>query len=293
MTQFNAGANVHLQFCFSADDRFLIWDNSKDGKFGFGYEESTKHVDETKSGGVIYDATDGLVLDWAVIVQGTKAYFYLNGQLVKTFDGFKYEFFNIGATNANVTLYDIEIDVKSKDSAGYADHVAPYFNEKFITINNLGGLQSTSIVSSGKTYSDLNDNYIIRGTLDITDMYLNNAHLQFRFASGRFLLWDNNNDGKYGAGYQFNGDKHDGHTGVTLYDANNGITLDWAVVVDNGKAYWYINGKLEQTIVPVKLESFNIGALNMDVKVYDIEIFESGDADYTTELAKYSEANNA
>ena len=76
---------------------------------------------------------------------------------------------------------------------------------------------------------------------------------------------------------------------ITLYNANGGLVLDWAVVVDNGVAYWYINGELAQTLENPKLESFNIGALQMNAFISDIELYvqaENADA-YNAVVSEY------
>lgn len=315
VTQFNQN-NAHMQFSFGSKDRFLLWDSglfgsTSDSMFGTGYQNLGSYADENNEANsdfTKFDAHDGLILDWAVIVNGGKAYFYINGQLRKTFESFTFEYFNIGATQMNAVLYDIEINVNTgttdSPDAAYKAHVDKYFNEDFFTINNLGSFQTPSIIESGKTF-DLQDNYIIRGKLDIYQAFKENAHLQFRFTSGaRFLLWDNQSadvesDLKFGAGYsnKVNGvttsvsDISSSYSGP-LYNAKNGITLDWAIIVKDGTAYWYINNVLVQTIVPEKLDMLNIGALKMDAAIYNIEIFESTDADYTAELAKYTEVGN-
>ena len=76
-------------------------------------------------------------------------------------------------------------------------------------------------------------------------------YIQFRLgAKDRFLLWDSDNDGKLGAGYTENGTHvSDKITGINLYDAREGLTLDWAIVVKNGVAYWYLNGNLEKIVL--------------------------------------------
>ena len=81
--------------------------------------------------------------------------------------------------------------------------------------------------------------------------------------------------------------KSDENSDVAKFDAKEGLTLKWAIVVDNGVAYWYINGVLVQKFDSPKLQSFNIGALQMDVVLYDINITKAGDALYEDVLAGY------
>ncbi len=171
-------------------------------------------------------------------------------------------------------------------------------DENAFYINNLTA-GSVDITATGKTYTAagggaLTGNYVIRGKLCITDMNYGNAHLQFRFSDYRFLLWDSNSDGKLGAGYMYKKDGetfalNDTGTGVKLYDATSDLTLEWAVVVNDGKAYWYINGELVGTFDAPTLNYFNIGALQMNAVIYDVELTEKAeDADaYSALLEEY------
>lgn len=292
VTQFNK-SNAHLHFRFSGGDRFILWDKSNDGKFGAGYAENNKYTDDYASGMSLYDANDGLVLNWTVIVKDGTAYWYINGQLKKTFASPAREYFNIGALQMNAVLYDIELDVKADDGAGYNAHIEPYFKSDTVKIDAYGYRGSLDL--TGKTFTDakgsaLTNNYIIRGKLDVTAIGKDNPYIQFRFGGrDRFLLWDSNNDGKLGAGYTEGGSHvSDTASGITLYDASNGITLDWAIVVKNGVAYGYINGELEKRLSAPTLESFRINAIDMNVIIYNIELIVKSDDDaaYTAELLK-------
>ena len=82
---------------------------------------------------------------------------------------------------------------------------------------------------------------------------------------------------------------NDKNSGVTFYDANSGLTLDWTIIVNGGKAYWYINGNLEAKFDTPTLSYFNIGALYMDVELTEIEITtKSADATaYSALLSEY------
>ena len=57
-----------------------------------------------------------------------------------------------------------------------------------------------------------------------------------------------------------------------LYDGSSDLTLEWAVVVTENKAYWYINGELAATFNTVALQFFNVGALCMNAVIYDVEV---------------------
>ena len=126
--------------------------------------------------------------------------------------------------------------------------------------------------------------------MDITAVNKSNAHLQFRFGSGcRFLLWDSDSDGVFGVGYSYNGNVNDKTEGAKLIDANGGATLEWAIVVNEGVAYWYLNGELVQKFDSPKLELFNVGALQMNVFLSNIELYvkaENAEA-YNAVLAEY------
>ena len=123
---------------------------------------------------------------------------------------------------------------------------------------------------------------MVKGTLKITSVNKSNAHLQFRFSKDfRFLLWDSNNNGLFAAGYIGGGTYNDKTEGATEpYDANSTLTLEWAIAVKDGVAYWFINGVQVAKFDTPTLEYFNIGALQMNVEFTNIEISaKSDDAD--------------
>ena len=121
-----------------------------------------------------------------------------------------------------------------------------------------------------------------------------NMHMQFYLCNGyRFLIWDQAGNGKFGAGYQENGThKNDTQVGEK-YDGTSGtLTLDWAVIVKDGMAYWFINDELVKTFTEPSEGAFgsiNIGATKMEVSVYDVLIYaENGSsAEYNATVAKY------
>ena len=292
--------NAHLQFRFAQGDsdcRFILWDANSDGKFGAGYIAGGKSANDKTTGINLYDAnTKCFILPWAVIVKDDVAYWYLNGKLMQTITSPVREYFNIGAIGLNAILYDVKFNVKAENETAYNEQIAAYVSDNVVNIQNSGALYNSDINSSGKYITDasgnaLTDNYIVKGKLDIQEINKNNGHVQFRFGSGyRFLLWDQNSDGKVGAGYTEGGvNTNDSATGITVYDANFGLTLEWVVVVKDGKAHWFINGKHEKTFETPVLQSFNLGALQMDVLFYDIEVCtKAEDADaFNKEAAKY------
>ena len=288
--------NAHIHFRFGSAYRFVLWDQSNDGVFGAGYIGGGTVNDKT-SGVKLFDAnTENTVIPFAVVVENSVAYWYLNGKLMQTFAAPTREYFNIGACGVSAIVYDIELTVKAENETAYREHIAPYRSDDKILIQNSGASYNTDLNTSGKYITDSNGNaltgdYIVKGMLDIQEINKSNGHIQFRLGSGyRFLLWDSNHDGKLGAGYTEN-NKHtnDTATGITLYDANFGITLEWAVLVKDGKAHWFINGKLEKTFETPNLQSFNIGALQTDVLFYDIEVYtkaENADV-FNREAAQY------
>lgn len=155
---------------------------------------------------------------------------------------------------------------------------------------------SSDINGSGRTFlakdnSNLTNNYIVSGSLEIIAINLSNAHLQFRFSSNtRFLLWDSDSDGVVGLGYMASGStKSDKTSGATLYDANNGLKLNWTIIVHEGKAYMYIDKELKENIDKPKLEYFNIGALQMDVMInnLDVTIKTENETKYTSLISEY------
>ena len=295
-------SNAHIQFRFSHNYRFLLWDNNSDGKFGVGYSVNGVNKNDTTAGAKIYDANKTRFnMNWAIVVDSGKAYLYLNDTFMETMDAPVLEYFRIGAAQMDVQFYDITLTVKSENAAEYASKLEAYkamggVDESKLTINYYG--KDGDINVSGKTFTDasgndLTNNYIVTGKLSITRFSKSNAHLQFRFHDKyRFLLWDSDNNGVFGAGYHIKDGNvmvNDKNSGVTLYDANSGLTLDWAIIVNGGKAYWYINGNLEAKFDTPTLSYFNIGALHMDVELTEIEITtKSADATaYSALLSEY------
>lgn len=306
-----SSSNAHLQFKFSGTHRFLLWDSNHDGILGVGYHISGGDMkNDTTTGAVKYDVKKTRFnLDWDIVVNEGKAYLYINGEFMECLDTPTLEYFQIGATQMDIQFYGITLTVKSENETAYAEKLAKYDTENTapdtpevedissLVINSYG--VSTDINGSGKNYtaangSALTDNYVIRGKLSITRINKSNAHLQFRFSDNyRFLLWDHDNDGKFGAGYIIKGSPsinvNDTTAGVTIFDANNGLTLDWAVAVNNGKAYWYINGTLMATFDSPTLSYFNIGALQIDVTFSEIELVVKSEdsAAYSELISEY------
>ena len=95
----------------------------------------------------------------------------------------------------------------------------------------------------------------------------------------------------FGAGYIWSGlsNVNDRTSGAKLYDANNVLTIDWAVAVTDTKACWYINGELIYSLNVSGFSFFNIGALSADVVVYDVEVTTKAEdsAAYAEQLKKY------
>lgn len=279
-------SNAHIQFRFSQAYRFLLWDANSDGMFGVGYSAGGVNKNDTTAGAVIYDANKNRFnMDWAVVVDSDKAYLYLNGKLMETMDAPVLQYFRIGAAQMDVQFYDITLTVKSENETLYNEKILEYGDaepevedQSTLTINSYG--VKDDINGSGRTFTDasgsaLTNNYVVTGKLNITRINKSNAHLQFRFHENyRFLLWDNSDDGVLGAGYIIKNVESisDKSAGVTLYDANSGLSLDWAIVVNNGKAYWYIEDTLKGTFETPTLSYFNIGALQMGVQFTEIKI---------------------
>jgi len=298
--------NPHIQFHLDSDHRFLLWDSNNDGKIGVAYEEGGKHFSDQSPRITLYDLKNGITgLEWAIVADENNVHFFVNGKYEKTFESLASESFNlnIGALNMNALVYDIKVLSKAENETEYNTECAKYIpyslniensNGEISNINNSG-----KYFTNNKEHEDLTGNYIVKGTLTVNKITKDNAHIQFRFSHEyRFLLWDADNDGVFGAGYMMKGltNVSDKTAGVKKYDFNSVTTLEWAVVVNNGVAYWYINDELVSEVhnANLKLEYFNIGALEVDVFFENIKIYsESDDADkYATELAKYSDINN-
>ena len=182
--------------------------------------------------------------------------------------------------------------------------------DSYVIIDNLAG---ASVNDAGKNFTDKNGNkitsatgdFILSGKLVITNNLIGNsanAHIQFRFNSSpdcRFVLWDADHDGVFGSGRiggKYNedgtkvGNESDKTSGATLYDSKNGLILDWAVVVKDGKAYWYLDGKLVQEMNQPTITYLNIGGTKVQATLYDIDlsIKSEDEAAYNAQMEKYS-----
>ena len=290
--------NSHVQFRFAQGKRFLLHDSDGDGIF---FAQGAAKTSEK------YDANNGIVLEWAVVVDGTVAYLYINGKQEATLEVPSFAQFNIGVMDANVTVFDVKFSATT--DADYADHVGKYTGER-VYVEKFGNNQE--IAKSGATYeSDLagntlaGSNFIAKGKLQVYATNFSNPHLQFSFGNGyRFLVWDSDSDGLFGIGYRNDADGaliSDKTTGEIYQAAKGGnLLLEWAVVVEDGKAYFYINGVLKATMTdptydandPSKasFNTFNLGALQMNMLFYDIEIYaENGNAEmYNAAVAEYN-----
>ena len=150
------------------------------------------------------------------------------------------------------------------------------------SINNYGNNQNindTGRYITDKNGQNLTNNFVVKGKLTVSRINKSNAHIQFRFSQNfRFILWDNDNDGKFAAGYIGGGTVNDKTAGVTEpYDANSELTLEWAIAVKDGKAYWYVGGVLVGSFDAPTLQYFNIGALQVDVSFTDVTVAVKSD----------------
>jgi len=293
ITQYVPGSNVYVHFRLHQSYRFVLWDSNGDGKHGAGYLGGGT-VKDTTSGVTLYDGKEGLVLNWAVITKTEgdihKAYWYINGQLMHTFESYTPAYFLIGGENANSLVYDVELSVKADNEAAYNEHVARYADD-VINLETYGYGPLTNKVLTDEGGSTLTDNYIIKGKLNISDFPKDNTYIQFVVGSGnRFLLWDSNNDSKLGAGYTENGTNYsDKSDGITLYDAKEGLTLDWAIVVNGDVASFYLNGELIKELTVTERSEFKVGASQMNVTLSDIEIYTQAtdETAYNNALSEY------
>ena len=143
--------------------------------------------------------------------------------------------------------------------------------------------------------NDLTNNYVVRGVADLVNIGsgTHGPHIHFSlYSKTRFLFWDSNNNKMFGAGYETATESNVKDTAVgENYDLTSGTyTFEWAVVVENNIAYWYINGELVKTLEATeKFGYFNIGAQYMDTWIYITDVCtksENADA-YNALVAQY------
>ena len=159
--------------------------------------------------------------------------------------------------------------------------------------------------------NNLTTNYVVKGVIDIVDFNeegkesSNNKtpYVQFHFRQkNRLLLWDNNSNGVLGMGYEKIKDaagtnKHfdEDATGLEKYeyDAEDGLTLEWMLIVKDNVASIYINGEYQCSLVAYEGYTFqylNIGAnlMNVWVSITDV-CTESGEPErYNSFLPAYT-----
>ena len=295
----------HMQFHLYSKHRFLLWDDDNDGLFGAGYESVENgvhdHWSDVELNNEEYDATSGtLTLEWAIIVRDNVAYWYLDGVLRQTIvveDGEAITGLNIGATGMDAWVYVTDVCTEAENADKYASLVSDYSNNFFIKHYNK---MSYDISKAGVNIKDasgnnLAGNYVIKGSLEILDVNPANPHIQFSLKSGyRFLLWDNDSDGLFGAGFQDSTGHHDDVEVGENYDTTKGtLILDWAIVVRDNVAYWYLAGECVKTFTLSEGDTFthlNIGVVRINVCFHITELcIESENAEnYNSLLGEYN-----
>jgi hypothetical protein len=201
-------------------------------------------------------------LDWLVYVDTPSIFYGADGTINKNM------YPSNDSSHPSLIAYDLMR--LAIDKARGIEH------DDVVYVSNLDKTQNVN--AAGKNFTDVDGNpltedFAMSGKLVITQFKKSNAHLQFRFGSSyRFVLWDQSNDGVFGAGYIGGGSVSDKADVVTLFDATEGLVLEWTVIVKDGKAYWYINGELQQTFDSPTLEYLNIGAECLNAVIYDIEL---------------------
>lgn len=284
--------NAQIQFRFKRYWRFLMQDNDSDGIFTLRTYYNNSKIAETAE---IYDARNGLTLDWAVVVSGTTAYLYFDGALVSTLDVTGAEYFNLGALRADVLFYDIKLKTKASDEAAYNAAVSEYQHY----VNNAERtdvyINDTANVFKDNAGNNLSGDYVVRGSFRIDKLSTtNDPHIQFRFHDKhKFLLMDGNgidpNDGIFDV-IEFVGDNAT-VTKDNFYNSNTSKVLEWTVVVKDETAYLYLDNKPVGTINLSGLAGlyFNVGALYMDVLFYNFEVVikAENEAEYNALVEKY------
>ena len=158
-------------------------------------------------------------------------------------------------------------------------------NNESTAIGNFSTYADQSIGATSRLFYSkgvqLSNNFVLSGKLSITDTGVN-AHIQFDLDSSlgqdgdRFLLWDNNNDNVFGAGYACN----NGYTADvatpsrSLYSkVNNQLNLDWKVIITQKNAYLYLNNVLELVMINIPQNKyFQIGTENARVDFFDMSV---------------------
>ena len=243
---------------------------------GNKYYESS-HVKAPAVNALVMDLAKNL--DWLVYVDTASIFYGSDGTINKNMypanDG----------SHPSLAAYDL-MRLMIDSARGKEQNDVVYVNN----LNKTQGVNDAGKTFTNKNGDPLTEDFIMSGKLVITQYKKNNAHLHFRFGSGyRFVLWDQSNDGVFGAGHIGGGSVSDKADGVTLFDATEGLVLEWTVILKDGKAYWYINGNLEQTFDSPTLEYFNIGAECLNAVLYDIELSvkSEDEAAFNAQISEY------
>lgn len=109
------GNNPHLEFSFDSThskNRFLIWDNDKDGVFNLGYACDGTHKSKVND----VEIKPNIEFTFELIITEKHAYLYINGQLELVFRNINANFITFASANTKSTFKDLVI-VTNNESA--------------------------------------------------------------------------------------------------------------------------------------------------------------------------------
>lgn len=164
-------------------------------------------------------------------------------------------------------------------------------NPSYLNTTEFSIAQSTQIAATNTLVrvngETLKNNYSLKGKMKIGTSGTN-PHIQFSLDEtnfqNRYLVWDNDTNGVYNAGYAYAGD-HKAASGSAAVKANEEIK--WEVVTTEKHSYFYVNDVLQFIFLNINAKTLIIGAENVAVDFYDIEAITSYDADaYASVLAR-------
>ena len=288
ITEYLANAHVNFAFRGQSTQRFLLWDRNENGGYNgsltVGWTIAGENAASDPNRDIFKMPGE---LTFKILFTDKNVYLYVNDKLEAVFynetaPGPLY----IGTEGLTATFTDLEVYTLSADASVYYAAVAEVASYeantdatvRVETVSSIPAIElrkDLALAEQGSIIayrgSNLVNQYVITGSLkvDATD---SNPHLHIDVYNGdhRFLLWDQDNEGKFTIGWTYvSGGATKDET--KKYDYTNGV--DFKVLVTEKNAYLYVNGNLEVIFYNVPtISRLNIIGEDITGTVYNLNV---------------------